>query len=104
LWLCLKGYRILKHRFRTPVGEIDIIALKQNTVVAVEVKMRHTVQAAIESLTSSQCQRIERALMWFLVNNRKLADHQLRFDLMLLAPGRIRHLKNAWWSTHEEKI
>jgi putative endonuclease len=99
-WLRLKGYRIFAHRFKTPVGEIDIIAYKGNTLIAVEVKARVTLQAAAESLTSFQRQRIERALQWFLTKNAKLAGKQLRFDIMLVAPWRVQHLKNAWWSSH----
>jgi putative endonuclease len=35
-----KGYRILSRNFRTPVGEIDVIAEDRNTLVFIEVKTR----------------------------------------------------------------
>ncbi len=97
LWF--KGYKILAHRFRTPVGEIDIIALKKDTLIAIEVKSRSTQTAALESITNRQCQRIERTLEWFMVKNTKHAGHQLRFDIMLVSQWQIYHLKNAWWAT-----
>ncbi|MGH6974530.1 MAG: YraN family protein, partial [Stellaceae bacterium] len=38
LWsLRLRGYRVLAQRYRTPVGEIDLIARRGRTVAAIEV-------------------------------------------------------------------
>jgi putative endonuclease len=62
LALRLKFYRILATRYKTPVGEIDIIAARGHTVVAVEVKARATREAAIESISPEQQSRIARAL------------------------------------------
>jgi putative endonuclease len=42
LALRLKFYRILAERYKTPVGEIDIIAARDNSIIAVEVKARAT--------------------------------------------------------------
>src|SRR3954452_4227109 len=39
-WLIAKGYRILAKRFRTPYGEIDIVARRRNLLAFVEVKAR----------------------------------------------------------------
>ena len=39
-YLMLKGYRILAKRFRTPHGEIDIVARRRHLLVFVEVKAR----------------------------------------------------------------
>ena len=38
LYLFFKGFRILATRFKTPVGEIDLIAVRNNVMVFVEVK------------------------------------------------------------------
>ncbi len=37
-----EGYDILERNYRTKIGELDIIAMKQNTVVFIEVKTRTT--------------------------------------------------------------
>src|ERR1700675_5052388 len=37
-FLMAKGYRILAKRFRTPYGEIDLVARKRNMIVFIEVK------------------------------------------------------------------
>ena len=39
-YLIAKRYRILARRFRTPFGEIDLVARRGNLVVFVEVKAR----------------------------------------------------------------
>src|SRR5215217_6408939 len=39
-FLMAKGYRILAKRFRTPYGEIDIVARRRNLVAFIEVKAR----------------------------------------------------------------
>lgn len=56
--LLLKGYRILARRFKTPVGEIDIVARRRGTLVFVEVKARKSLDDAAEALTARQQARI----------------------------------------------
>jgi len=98
LWaLRLKGYRILAQRYRTPVGEIDLIARRGRTVAAIEVKARADDIRAAESILWKQRGRIARTLEHFLQGRPDLADAALRFDVMLVAPGRWpRHLRGAW--------
>src|SRR5436309_14565303 len=45
-WLTAKGYRILARRFRSPYGEIDIVARRRNLLAFVEVKARATLDDA----------------------------------------------------------
>ncbi len=95
--LRLKFYRILAVRYKTPVGEIDIIASKGRTVVAVEVKARSTKEAALECLTPKQRERIRRALQDFVMRKPFYAHATMRFDVMLALPRRWPlHIKNAW--------
>jgi putative endonuclease len=97
LALRLKFYRILAERYKTPVGEIDILAARGNTVVAVEVKSRTTNDAAVESISPQQQARIARALEHFVMRTPRYANADLRFDVMLATPGRWpTHIKNAW--------
>src|SRR5689334_11037827 len=42
LLLRLKGQRIVAQRYRTPVGEIDLVALKGKRLAFIEVKRRKT--------------------------------------------------------------
>ena len=42
MFLIAKGYRILARRFKTPFGEIDIVARRRRALVFVEVKARQS--------------------------------------------------------------
>ncbi len=54
-WLLrLKGYRILARQDRGPMGEIDIIAARGNTLVFVEVKSRPTYAQALDAVSAAQ--------------------------------------------------
>ena len=57
-YLMAKGYRILAKRFRTPHGEIDIVARRRNLIAFVEVKARATLDDAAFAVTQRQQQRI----------------------------------------------
>ncbi len=93
--LRLKGFHIIARDFRTPVGEIDIIARKGRTLAFIEVKARGA--ATAEVLTARQAQRIVRAAEAFLMMRPDLAGLDLRFDLMLLERWRWpRHWIDAW--------
>lgn len=96
LFLRLKGYRILHRRMKTPAGEIDMVALRGSALVIVEVKARGQGEAA-EALLPRQQRRLERAAAHFLGRHPRLADLDLRFDVVLIAPRRWpRHLADAW--------
>jgi putative endonuclease len=97
LRLRLKGYRILARRFQTRVGEVDIIARRGRIVAFIEVKARDSEPAAAESITSRQRRRILAAAKTYIARNPHLADHEFRFDVMLVAGwGPPHHILDAW--------
>ncbi|HXV74143.1 MAG TPA: YraN family protein [Sphingomonadales bacterium] len=98
VWLLrLKGYQILKRRYKMKVGEADIVARKGGTVVFAEVKARPTVAEGLEAITASQRKRILNAARYFMVRNRAVAGLDYRFDVIVVTPGlRIHHLEDAW--------
>jgi len=98
IWaLRLKGYRILARDYRVRVGEIDIIARRGGVLAAVEVKARASEALAQEAVTPRQRRRILRAATHFLSGRPELQRLSLRFDVMLVLPGRLpRHLRDAW--------
>jgi len=95
VYLRAKGYRILATRFAAAGGEIDLIASRFGTVVFVEVKARHDLDAARTAITPDKCRRIERAARVFLARLPAL-PRSTRLDGVFLAP-------NAW-PRHEKAI
>jgi putative endonuclease len=97
LALRLKGYRILARGWRCQQGEIDIVAKRGGTVAIVEVKARRTLDAAGSALSPRQRQRLEHAAATFVARHPALTGLPVRFDVMLVTPGRWpRHLVDAW--------
>lgn len=96
-WLRLKGYRILARDLRLPGGELDLVARRGRVLAVVEVKRRASLETAAEAITARQRQRIARAAAAWLARRPDLAGLEVRFDALLLAPGRVpRHLPDAW--------
>lgn len=104
VYLMCKGYRILAGRHRNHYGEIDILARKGGTLVAVEVKARQALRDCAETVTPHKQQRIARALQGLLAGGGgKIAglatgaDPNIRFDVIWIAPWRWPvHIKDAW--------
>ncbi|HER26106.1 MAG TPA: YraN family protein [Rhodospirillales bacterium] len=96
-WLLrLKGYGILARRYKTPVGEIDIVARRGDLLVMVEVKAR-TGDLALESLGPRQRRRIERAALAYVARHPGAQNCHIRFDLIMVGPGSLpHHLAAAW--------
>lgn len=96
-WLILKGYRILARRYRTPHGEIDIVARRQQLIAFVEVKARATLDDAAYAVTPRQQQRIINSAQGWLMTHPEHAEFEMRFDAVLIAPRRLpRHLQAAF--------
>ncbi len=97
LLLRLKGWRILARRYRTPVGEIDLIAKRGKIVAAIEIKARQTLMEALEAVTPHQRRRIERAAETFLSQHPKWRNLGFRFDVMAVTPRHWpKHVTDAW--------
>lgn len=97
LWLQIKGYRIVERRARTPACEIDLVARKGRMLVFVEVKSRRTIDAAREAVTPDLRRRLEQAANIWAGRRRDANQLLWRFDMVLLAPGRLPlHVRDAW--------
>ena len=97
LSLRLRGYRILDSRLRTPMGEIDIVARRGDTLAIVEVKARGDWITASEAVSARQRGRLARAAHVYLAAHPQYAGYALRFDVMLVTPwSSPRHVRDAW--------
>ena len=79
-YLRSKGYRILERNYRTPRGEIDIIAEHRDSLVFVEVKSRTSTEDfdPRDSVTPGKQHRIMLAAAAYLRNR----DRTTRFDVV----------------------
>ena len=95
--LIAKGYRIVARRWKTPLGEIDIIARRRGTLVFVEVKARERADDAAEAVTERTKRRIIAAAELWLAHHPDDAKCDSRFDVILVAPGSMpQHIANAF--------
>jgi putative endonuclease len=95
--LVAKGYRIVARRWRSPVGEIDIVARRRKILVFVEVKARERLDDAAEAVIGRQQRRIIAAAEAWLATHPDDIDSDIRFDVMLVAPKSIpRHIMAAF--------
>ena len=97
LLLMLKGYRIVARRFKTKLGEVDIIARRGNIAAMVEVKARNTLFEAMDAVDSSAMRRIEAAGDLWLAKQRDFAKLNIRYDLIAILPRRLPvHVKSLF--------
>ena len=82
--LFLRGYRILAIREKTPLGEIDLIAVRGRRLAFVEVKQRATQEAAEAAITDIQRARIRRAAGLWLGRQEPYQAYDLGFDVVFL--------------------
>ena len=97
MFLIAKGYRIVARRWKTPFGETDIVARRRRALVFVEVKARDRADEAAEAVTERTKRRIVAAAELWLAHHPDDAERDIRFDVMLVAPGRMpQHIANAF--------
>jgi putative endonuclease len=98
--LIAKGYRIAARRFKTPVGEVDIVARRRRNLVFAEVKARESLDQAAEAVTERAKSRIVAAAEFWLAQHPDDAACYVSFDVILVAPGKVpRHITNAFDAT-----
>jgi putative endonuclease len=95
IFLRLKLYEIIAWRHKNYFGEIDIIAKKSNTIIAIEVKARKKETLVEEVLRPAQIKRIKKSTEFFISKNYKYRNYNLRFDFIeVRGLFAIKHHKN----------
>jgi putative endonuclease len=95
------GYAITAQRYRTPCGEIDIVADDRGTLVFVEVKARETDEfgTAAEAVTPWKQRRLARMARDYLTRE-EIVDRPCRFDVVAIMfnvePPAIELYQNAF--------
>lgn len=102
-YISSKNYIILKRNFKKKSGEIDIIAIKRDVLVFIEVKSRYSTYLCSpkEYVTSFKQKTIKTIAKYFIhINN--LYDYYVRFDVIEVFLNKdddrykINHLKDAF--------
>jgi len=98
-YLKSRGYRILNTNYRTPLGELDIVATPdERLLVFVEVKTRqdNAYGAPCESITYHKRRKINQAAAQYM-SKFLLQDVAVRFDVIeVYLDGNINHLEGAF--------
>jgi putative endonuclease len=97
LALRLKGYRLLARRFKTPLGEVDLIMRKGEVTAFIEVKARADQTAALLAVSFEAQRRIALAADLWTRRDPRAGAGVCRFDIVAVAPYRWpRHIENAF--------
>ena len=97
VYLMIKGYRIKAWRYKTAVGEIDLIARRGRVLVFVEVKARPDIATGVAAIRPASYARLQRAAEHYMARyHTQVQGFDTRFDLVVVAPPcRIKHLDNV---------
>src|SRR5262249_48675895 len=80
------GYAIAARRFKSPVGEVDIVARRGAELLFVEVKARSRLDDAALSVTPRQRRRVVAAAEAWLAQHPGDRPCEIRFDVIPVPP------------------
>ena len=95
-----KGYRIIGRNYKTPIGELDIIAKDGETLVFIEVKTRssNAFGYPFEAVDSRKKHKLKNLALFYLKNQKK--NCAARFDVISInltgTKKEIEHIKDAF--------
>ena len=95
-YLRRQGMRVLARRYRTPHGEIDLIARDGEYLVFVEVKTRPrgVIGEGAQAVGADKRRHLAFAAQYYM-KTHGLTD-KARFDVIEITASGLRHLKNAF--------
>lgn len=94
-------YQVIERNYRSPFGEIDLIALDSRTIVFIEVRSHTGSQFGdpLESVNRRKQWQIAKTALYYLARHR-LQDREARFDVVGVRweEGRahLAHIKGAF--------
>lgn len=84
----LLGYRPLARRFKTKLGEIDLVVASRKRIIFIEVKARRGGER-IFALHPTQAERMRHAASLFLARHPRFLLYEQRLDVVFIAPWRF---------------
>ena len=78
-----KGYKIKERNYRSPLGEIDIIAISGQTLVFIEVKTRSSARFGLpfEAVNKRKQGQIAKTALYYMAK-KKIREHAARIDVV----------------------
>jgi putative endonuclease len=101
-YLQKKGYVVLERNFRSPFGEVDIVARDKDTLVFVEVRTggRGRIHDPEETVGPRKQLRIGRTALFYMKRHRLEDQWAARFDVVAVEEGEkgleVRHIEDAF--------
>ncbi len=92
-----KGFKILKKNYKTPLGEIDIIAQDKDVIVFIEVKTRTSEDFGLpcQAVDKRKQEKYYKIATYYLQREKKM-NSECRFDVIEIENGEINHIFNAF--------
>lgn len=97
-YLKSKGYMILDTNYRSRHGEIDVVCMRKDTLIFVEVKSRKNLSFGLPrgAVTYRKQQSIIYTAQYYIFRNA-LVDIPVRFDVIEVVDGKVTsHIENAF--------
>lgn len=89
-----KGYKIKETNYRSPLGEVDIIAMDGKTLVFVEVKTRRSDAFGIPAEAVNRRKQVQIAkTAQYYISSKKLTNHAARIDVVSVLAREGRHME-----------
>jgi putative endonuclease len=85
-YLAARGFHILARNVRASAGEIDLVALDDDTLVFCEIRTRRSggQGGALESVTPAKQRQVVRVAEHFLARHPRLQARPIRFDVVAI--------------------
>ena len=101
-----KGFRIVEQNYRSRIGEIDLICVREKLLVFCEVKCRRSLVFGIpsEAVNAKKIRHIRLVASWYLSQNMRISrlynDFDMRFDVVEAVfvddEYELNHIENAF--------
>ncbi len=97
-YLKSKGYEIKERNYRTYIGEIDIIAKDEASLVFIEVKYRakNSFGYSAEAVTYQKQKIIYKVANSYLISHKEYLNIPCRFDVIAIDNNKLNHIVNAF--------
>lgn len=91
-----KGYKIIERNYRTPFGEIDIIAKDRDYLVIIEVKRRASdiFGEPLLAVNKRKQLKLKKLALYYLKCLGK--EYPIRFDVISIKGDAVEHIENAF--------